>query len=117
MKSHIRNSAIVIALLASGGVASAQSPTSPTAPAPAAKSQDSMKQSGSLQMSAQQKTAIFQSVTKEKLKSPPPANLPGSVGAPIPASIELYALPANIVSEVPAAKSYKYTVAQNQVVI
>ena len=115
MNSDIRNGAIVLALLMSVGVASAQSPTSPTAPA--AKSQDSMKQSGSLQLNAQQKAAIFQSVTKEKVKSPPPANLQVSVGAQIPASVELYPLPANIVSEVPATKTFKYTVAQNQVVI
>ena len=117
MNSHIRNGAIVLALLASVGVASAQSPTSPTAPAPAAKSQDSMKQGGSLQLNAQQKAAIFQSVTKEKVKSPPPANMQVSIGAQVPASIELYPLPANVVSEVPAAKSFKYTVAQNQVLI
>jgi hypothetical protein len=117
MNSHIRDGAVVLALLASVGVACAQSATSPAAPAPAAKSQDSMKQSGSLQLSAQQKAAIFQSVTKEKVKSPPPANMQVSVGAQVPASIELYALPANVVSEVPATKSYKYTVAQNQVLI
>jgi len=40
-----------------------------------------------------------------------------SVGAQVPASIELYPLPANVVSEVPAAKMYKYTVSQNQVVL
>ena len=117
MNYPIRNGAIVLALLASVGIASAQSPTSPTAPAPAAKSQDSMKQNGSLQLNAQQKAAIFQSVTKEKVKSPPPANMQVSIGAQVPASIELYPLPANVVSEVPAAKSYKYTVAQNQVLI
>lgn len=117
MISQIRNGAIVLALLASVGFASAQSSTSPMSSSPAAKSQDTMKQSGSLQLSAKQKTAIFQSVTKEKVKSPPPANLQVSVGAQVPASIELYPLPANVVSEVPAAKSYKYTVAQNQVVI
>lgn len=117
MNSQIRNGAIVLALLASVGFASAQSSTSPMSSSPAAKSQDTMKQSGSLQLSAKQKTAIFQSVTKEKVKSPPPANLQVSVGAQVPASIELYPLPANVVSEVPAAKSYKYTVAQNQVVI
>ena len=117
MNSPIRNGAIVLALLASVGATFAQSPTSPAAPAPAAKPQDSMKQGGSLQLNAQQKAAIFQSVTKEKVKSPPPANLQVSVGAQVPASIELYTLPANIVSEVPAAKPYKYTVAQNQVLI
>ena len=117
MNSQIRSGAIVLALLTSVGVAFAQSPMSPAGSTPAAKSQDSMKPSGSLQLNAQQKAAIFQSVTKEKVKSPPPANLQASVGAQVPASIELYPLPANVVSEIPAAKSYKYTVAQNQVLI
>jgi len=70
-----------------------------------------------LQLSAKQKTEIFQTVTKEKVKSPPPANMALSIGAQVPASIELYPLPANVVSQVPATKSYKYTVAQNQVVL
>ena len=116
MKSHIRNGAMVLALFASVGIASAQnSPMAPAGSPPAAKSQGSMN--GSLQLSAAQKTSIFQSVTKEKVKSPPPANLQVSVGAQIPASIELYPLPANIVADVPAAKAYKYTVSQNQVVL
>ena len=115
MNSHIRNGAIVLALLGSVGIASAQTvPNGPAGAPPAARSQDSMSQNGSLQLSAQQKTAIFQTVTKDKVKSPPPANMRVSVGAQIPASVELYPLPANVVSEVPAAKPYKYTVAANQ---
>jgi hypothetical protein len=117
MNSHIRNGAVVLALLASVGLASAQSAPAPAGSPPAAKTQDSMSKSGSLQLSAAQKTSIFKSVTKDKVKSPPPANMQVSVGAQVPASIELYALPANVIAEVPATKSYKYTVAQSQVVI
>ena len=117
MISHIRDGAVVLALLASVSLAAAQNtPMGPSNAPPAARS-DAAKPSAGLQLSAQQKTAIFQTVTKEKVKSPPPANLSLSVGAQVPASVELYALPANIVSEVPAAKQFKYTVAQNQVVI
>ena len=116
MNSHIRYGAIALALLGSAGIAAAQtSPMPPAGSAPAATS--SAAQSGALQLSAQQKSSIFKIVTMEKVKSPPPANLQLSVGAQVPASIELYPLPANIVSEVPAAKPYKYTVAQNQVVL
>jgi Protein of unknown function (DUF1236) len=115
--THFRNGGVVLALLASVSLASAQNtPMGPSSGPPAARS-DSAKPSAGLQLSAQQKTAIFQSVTKDKVKTPPPANLSLSVGAQVPASVELYALPANIVSEVPAAKQFKYTVAQNQVVI
>ena|SRR5712692_7155361 len=114
----IRESAVALALLASVSLAAAQNtPMGPSGAPPAAKSQDNVKPGAGLQLSAQQKTAIFQSVAKEKVKSPPPANLTLSVGAQVPPTVELYALPANIVSEVPAAKPFKYTVAQNQVVI
>ncbi len=118
MNSHIREGAMVLALLGSVGIASAQNaPMAPAGSSPAAKAQDSISKTTSLQLSAAQKTSIFQSLTKDKVKSPPPANLQVTVGAQIPASIELYPLPANIVTEVPATKAYKYTVAQNQVVI
>jgi Protein of unknown function (DUF1236) len=118
MNSNIRDGAIVLALLASVGIASAQNaPMAPAGTSPTAKAQDSMGKTSNLQLSAAQKTAIFQSVTKDKVKSPPPANLQVSVGAQIPASIELYPLPANVVADVPAANPFKYTVSQNQVVI
>ena len=117
MNSHVRNGAIVLALLSSVGIASAQNAPAPAGAPPAAKAQDSMVKTGTLQLSVAQKTSIFQSVTKDKVKSPPPANMQVSVGAQVPASIELYSLPANIVADVPATKPYKYTVSQNQVVI
>jgi len=113
---HLGYGAVAVALLASAGIAAAQtSPSSPMSPPSATTGRSS--QATPLQLSAKQKTEIFQTVTKEKVKSPPPANMALSIGAQVPASIELYPLPANVVSQVPAAKSYKYTVAQNQVVL
>lgn len=113
MRNSIRYGAIAAALFASAGIAMAQTASPPmTAPPKAGASQ-----TAPLQLSAQQKTQIFQSVSKEKVKSPPPANMALTIGSQVPASIELYPLPANVVSQVPAAKEYKYTVAQNQVVL
>jgi Protein of unknown function (DUF1236) len=124
MTSHIRNTATILALLAGIGVAVAQSPSAPAgsmpparAPAAAQPAAPSAQPAAAVQLSAAQKTAIFQSVTKEKVKSPPPANAQLSVGAQVPSTIELYPLPANVVAQVPTAKQYKYTVAQNQVVL
>lgn len=126
MNFHIRTSATVLALLAGVSIAVAQTPSqnAPAGSTPKAQTMPnspstsgSMNQSSALQLSASQKTAIFKSVTKEKVKSPPPANLSLSVGAQVPASVELYALPANVVSTVPATKEFKYTVARNQVVL
>jgi Protein of unknown function (DUF1236) len=39
------------------------------------------------------------------------------VGAQIPPVTELYALPESVTAEVPSAKFYRYTIAQNRVVI
>ena len=119
MKTCLRYGVIIAALFASAGFAAAQnspmspSQTAPTSPSPRA----GANQMNSTQLTAQQKTQIFQTVTKEKVKSPPPANLQVSIGSQVPASVELYPLPANVVSAVPATKQYKYTVAQNQVVL
>jgi Protein of unknown function (DUF1236) len=119
--NYVRYGATVLALLTSVGVAAAQTNQRPSnapmqAPSAAPQSGAGASQS-SLQLSAQQKTAIFQAVTKEKVKTPPPADFRPSLGASVPASIELYTLPANAVADAPAAKQFKYTVAQNQVVI
>jgi hypothetical protein len=115
--TYIRYGAIAVALLAGIGIAAAQnspmSPPSSSSPGMAPRGSESAP----LQLSAQQKTQIFQTVTKEKVKTPPPANLQLSVGSQVPSSVELYPLPANILTQVPAASKYKYTVAQNQVVL
>ncbi len=118
MMKRLGYGAIAVALLASAGVAAAQTSPSPSSPmSPPSATTGRSSQATPLQLSAKQKTEIFQTVTKEKVKSPPPANMAISVGSQVPASVELYPLPANVVSQVPAAKSYKYTVAQNQVVL
>jgi hypothetical protein len=75
------------------------------------------EQGTALQLTPQQRVAIYRAVTKDKLRTPPPPNLPLAVGAQIPAMTELYTLPDAITADAPSAKFYKYTVAQNQVVI
>src|SRR5262249_48741227 len=114
MKFSMREGATMLALLTGVSVAVAQ--TTPMGPATPPGAAD-IKSGAPLQLSAAQKKSIFQTVTKEKVKSPPPASFQPSVGAPVPASVELYMLPEDILAQVPEAKQYKYTVAQNQVVI
>jgi len=71
-----------------------------------------------LQLSAAQKSAIFEAVNQEKSKvAPPETNFRVSMGAPIPPSIELYVLPDGALSAAPAARPYKYIVVQNQIVL
>jgi len=101
MKTLVRNSVAAIALLAGVSLAAAQSTMLET----------------SIQLSAAQKSAIYQSVSKQKIGAAPSGNLRVSVGAQLPASVELHALPSATVAEIPAVRSFKYTLVQNQVVL
>ena len=73
----------------------------------------------SLSLTPQQRSTIYQTVSREKdkVRTPPPVNMKVWVGAQLPASTELYILPNAIGAEVPATKFYRYTIVQNQVVI
>ncbi len=73
--------------------------------------------STALHLTPQQRTEIYQAVAKNKLRTPPPANTPVTVGAQIPPVTELYALPEAVTADVPSAKFYRYTVADNRVLI
>ena len=73
--------------------------------------------STSLRLTPQQRTEIYAAVGQNKLRTPPPPDLPVAVGAQIPPVTELYALPESVTAEVPSAKFYRYTIVQNQVVI
>src|SRR5262249_61739658 len=70
-----------------------------------------------LQLTAQQRTEIYQAGGSNKRRTPPPPDLPVTVGAQIPPVTELYALPESVTAEVPSAKFYRYTIAQNRVII
>ena len=69
------------------------------------------------QLSAAQKTAIYNAVSRDKSKVVAPGNFRASIGAPVPPSIELYALPSEAVANAQAASSYRYTMVNNQVVL
>ena len=73
--------------------------------------------STALRLTAQQRADIYEAVGKNKPRTPPPPDIPATVGAQIPPVTELYALPESVTAEVPSAKFYRYTVAQNRVII
>jgi Protein of unknown function (DUF1236) len=73
--------------------------------------------STALRLTAQQRADIYEAVSKSKLRTPPPPDIPATVGAQIPPVTELYALPESVTAEVPSAKFYRYTVAENRVII
>ncbi len=70
-----------------------------------------------LQLTEVQKGAIAEAVRRERKAVTEPPHFVVSVGAPVPPAIELYMLPDGVLSEVPAAKSVKYTVVDNQLIL
>jgi len=63
-----------------------------------------------------QRTAIYNQVSKDKSKVAP-TNFSPVIGADVPPMIELYSLPDDAVTDVPAAKLYKYTMVEGKVVL
>jgi len=120
MRNSLGLGAMALALLGTIAIAVAQAPPSPTpGGAPAAPGlNQSTSPNQKVQLSATQKTAIYNAVSKDKSKSTsPPANFQASIGAKVPPSIELHALPPEAVANAQAASSYRYAMVNNQVVL
>jgi hypothetical protein len=69
------------------------------------------------QLSAAQRAAIYSAVDQEKSKVRPPLAFSPMIGAKVPPSIALYALPDSTLTDIPSIRQYQYTVVQNQVVL
>ena len=92
---------MMLGLLTGVGAAVAQSQTKDAAP-PA--------------LSEAQRAAIATAVRDTKI--PPPFNrFSMAIGAQVPPSIELYALPISALSQAPEARDLRYTMVQDQVVL
>jgi hypothetical protein len=102
---HLRTIGIGVVLAGTMGIAGAQiAPQKGTEP---------------MQITPAQRTEIYQTVIKDtsKVRKPPPAESQVTVGTELPGSIELHTLPDSIMMGIPAAKQYRYTIWNNQVVI
>jgi Protein of unknown function (DUF1236) len=69
-----------------------------------------------IKFDAAQRAAIATAVRDTKIP-PPGHSFSLSIGAQVPPSIELYALPIAAMSQAPEAQALKYTLVQNQVVL
>jgi uncharacterized protein DUF1236 len=79
-------------------------------------SQSQTTNPASIQLNAAQRAAIVTAVRDTKI--PPPGHgFTVSVGAQVPPSIELYALPVAALSQAPEVGALRYTMVQNQVVL
>ena len=123
MTNAVRLGTLALAVLGTVGIAIAQAPSPAPRAAPGTPGAPGLNQGANtgekVQLSAAQKTAIFNAVSKDKSKvaSPPPANFRASIGAQVPASIELYALPPDALASAQAASNLRYTMANNEVVL
>jgi len=63
-----------------------------------------------------QRRTIYQEVSQDQSKVAPKQFAP-VIGADVPPMIELFALPDDAFSQIPAAKLYKYTMVENKVVV
>jgi hypothetical protein len=70
-----------------------------------------------LRLTEEQRSAIAAAVRKDNKSVAPPPSFVVSVGAPVPPAIELYILPDNALAEIPAAKTVKYTIVNDQLVL
>jgi hypothetical protein len=70
-----------------------------------------------LHLTPEQRLAIFNAVRPGDGRVKAPGNVPVTVGAQVPPATELYFLPDSALATAPEAKSIKYTVAQNRVVL
>lgn len=123
MINGMRRLAPCLALIASIGVASAQqAPGTLVAPSQGLNTGTSVAPTidpkAGLRLTEDQRGMILKTVHAEKSKvKTPPADVQATVGADLPPSLELYHLPDAVVSEVPNAKLYKYTMVRDDVLL
>jgi hypothetical protein len=94
MRKNVYRSAVMAAFLGSAAVATA----------------------AELNLTAQQKQSIMQSVQSEK-GQPTPAGFQPRVGAPVPQSMSVHQLPSNVTTQVPATKDLEYAKLDNNAVL
>jgi hypothetical protein len=71
----------------------------------------------SLKLTPAQKQTIYASISSQKQKETAPPTFRVAVGAVVPPSVELQALPKTIVDLMPELKDYEYAMVTNQVLL
>ena len=69
---------------------------------------------GGLSLTPEEQRNVYQSLTQQPVTTPPPPGSTFNVGARVPASVKLYNVPRNVRT---GLRRYRYTVAQNRVVL
>jgi hypothetical protein len=110
--THFRHAAIVTALLAGVGAAGAQTAVITREPVQSR----TVVTTEPLQLTPVQRQTIYRTMVHERVVPAQPT-VEYHVGARIPESVQLYAVPREVAVEVPAIKAYKYMVVNNRVVL
>jgi hypothetical protein len=71
----------------------------------------------SIALTASQKSAIYSAVLRQRLRGASPADIPLIVGAPVPRSAPLLALPDEAVGDEYTAQFLKYAIVEENVVL
>ncbi len=70
-----------------------------------------------IELTPTQRTTIYRTIAQERAVVAPPAVVEYRVGAPVPATAELYTIPETVAVEVPAVRPLKYMYVNNRVVL
>ena len=120
MQTHLLRSLLIIGLAGAGlvlmpvGSKVVDAQTKDAHDATGVMSPDGIPQK--FELTPAQRSAIYDAVRKDKSKVAP-SRFSTDVGAEVPAMIELYVLPDDILVQNPTTKFYKYTVVQDRVVL
>jgi hypothetical protein len=104
MTSKIFHGVAIVAFLASAGVAAAAGMS-------ATASKDS------LGLTSDQTRTIYQDINKVSTRASAPAGFDAKVGAVVPSTISLHALPSDVASKVPTVKPYDYAMLRGKVLL
>jgi hypothetical protein len=110
--THFRHAALVTAMLASVGTAGAQTTVITREPVQSR----TVVATEPLQLTPVQRQTIYRTIVRERV-APAQPTIEYRVGARIPESAQLYAVPQEVAVEVPAIRAYKYMVVNNRVVL
>jgi hypothetical protein len=102
MKAQLRCGAAALALIASVGLASAQTVVTTRE---------------AIELSPAQRTTVYRTITRETRTIDAQPGFDVTVGARVPRSVEIHTMPETVITEVPVVKRYRYMVVNNQVVL
>jgi hypothetical protein len=103
---HFRHAAMMLAVVAGATAASAQTTIITREPQVVAQP---------IELTPAQRTIIYRTIVRERTVPAPGVEV--RIGARVPETMQLHAVPEAIVAEVPAVRSYRYMVVNNRVVL